>query len=142
MKNDVISDKNVTISLQNKRKKYINNTYRNISDFDTCVIKDTFMNFTGSNEILKIWQTRRSTFETLNLNISVNIFTRLSDSSVPHILCCVNSRVCPGCALYKLTISSNQVSIVYPLNINFICMCHLLYISPFFLRLYNDYDLC
>ena len=90
------------------------------------------MNFTGSNEILKIWQTRRSTFETLNLNISVNIFTRLSDSSVPHILCCVNSRVCPGCALYKLTISSNQVSIVYSL----ICMYHLLNISPFFLRLY------
>ncbi|XP_061172833.1 uncharacterized protein LOC133182124 [Saccostrea echinata] len=66
----------------------------------------------SSKDVLKIWQTRKSAFEMLSLHVTVEVFTLLSNNSVPHIMCCVNSRVCPGCALYKLTISSNQVKIV------------------------------
>lgn len=66
----------------------------------------------SSKEVQKIWQTRKSTFEMLGLSVAVSVHTQLSDSTVPHVLCCVNSRVCPGCAIYKLTISSNQVKIV------------------------------
>lgn len=69
--------------------------------------------FTGSKEVLRIWQIRKSTFEMLSLNMTVDIFTQLSNFSVPHILCCVNNRVCPGCALYKLSISSSQVCARY-----------------------------
>ncbi|XP_048734927.2 uncharacterized protein LOC125650577 [Ostrea edulis] len=66
----------------------------------------------SSKEVLRIWQIRKSTFEMLSLNMTVDIFTQLSNFSVPHILCCVNNQVCPGCALYKLSISSSQIKIV------------------------------
>ncbi|KAJ8308848.1 hypothetical protein KUTeg_013722 [Tegillarca granosa] len=42
----------------------------------------------------------------------VDIYTTLSDVSVPHVLCHVNTRLCPGRGLYKLTITHNQIKAI------------------------------
>lgn len=61
------------------------------------------------SDIAEIWNVRRPKFESLGVKLSLDLLSSLSDREVPHVLCHVSARLCPGYGTYKLTISPKQV---------------------------------
>ncbi|XP_076442258.1 uncharacterized protein LOC143281142 isoform X2 [Babylonia areolata] len=64
------------------------------------------------SQVAELWNVRRSRFEALGVTLSLDLLTSLSDRDVPHIICHVSSRLCPGYGTYKLTITPKQMKIV------------------------------
>ncbi|XP_041351474.1 uncharacterized protein LOC121370371 [Gigantopelta aegis] len=68
--------------------------------------------FCSHSEIISVWDVRRSCFQSLHVNIVVDVLTSLNTSDSPHVVCHVNTRLCPGKGSYKLTITPKQLKIV------------------------------
>lgn len=64
------------------------------------------------SDVAELWNVRRPRFEILGVNLSLDLMTSLSDREGPHVICHVNSHLCPGYGTYKLTIAPKQMKIV------------------------------
>ena len=65
------------------------------------------------SDVAELWNVRRPRLEALGVTLSLDLLTSLSNRDVPHVVCHVSSRLCPGYGTYKLTISPKQVGWKY-----------------------------
>ncbi|KAL4238827.1 hypothetical protein ACF0H5_003534 [Mactra antiquata] len=63
-------------------------------------------------DIRRCWKLHTSKFEDLNLKLSIEPSTPLSDLDDPNILCYVSDRLSPGKGSYKLTVMQNQIKMI------------------------------